>query len=204
MGRSFFQNTCKPEGIGGKMMVAMMNNGHAAMAQWGFSHVQILDGTEILDIGCGGGANVALMLKANPSGKVIGIDYSEVSVEKSAKVNKKAIKEGKCEIKQGNAASLEFAENRFDMVTAFETIYFWLDLVKCFKEVHRILKTGGKFMICNESCGGSASDEKWTSIIEGMTVYKPAEIKGYLEKAGFSKIEVDTNSKNWVTVVAHK
>lgn len=204
MGRSFFQNTCKPEGFGGKMMVAMMNNGHASMAKWGFSHIQIKVGNQILDIGCGGGVNVALMLKENLNGKVTGIDYSEVSVEKSVKVNKKTIAEGKCEIRQGNAASLDFVENSFDLVTAFETIYFWPDLVKCFKEVHRVLKSEGKFMICNESCGTNASDEKWTSMIEGMTIYKPAEIKAYLEQVGFTQIEVDTNSKGWVTVVACK
>ena len=31
---SFFQNTCKPEGIGGKIMVNMMNTGHSSMAEW--------------------------------------------------------------------------------------------------------------------------------------------------------------------------
>lgn len=31
---SFFQNTCKPEGIGGKIMVNMMNAGHSSMAEW--------------------------------------------------------------------------------------------------------------------------------------------------------------------------
>ena len=36
---SFFQNTCKPEGIGGKIMVNMMNAGHSSMAEWGFTHI---------------------------------------------------------------------------------------------------------------------------------------------------------------------
>ncbi len=31
---SFFQNTCKPKGIGGKIMVHMMNTGHSSMAEW--------------------------------------------------------------------------------------------------------------------------------------------------------------------------
>ena len=204
MGRSFFQNTCKPEGFGGKMMVTMMNNGHAAMAKWGFSHIQIEDNMQILDIGCGGGANVATMLKENSGGKVYGIDYSEVSVEKSTKVNKKAIADGKCEIKQGNVEKLEFVDEMFDLVTAFETIYFWPDLEKCFKEVYRVVKNGGRFMVCNESSGTNASDEKWTSIIEGMTVYKPTEIKAFLVQAGFINIEVDTNEKKWVNVIAYK
>ena len=32
---SFFENTRKPVGLGGKIMVAMMNLGHSPVAQWG-------------------------------------------------------------------------------------------------------------------------------------------------------------------------
>ena len=37
---SFFENTRKPVGLGGKIMVAMMNFGHSAMAEWGLSFLQ--------------------------------------------------------------------------------------------------------------------------------------------------------------------
>ena len=33
---SFFENTRKPAGLGGKIMVAMMNAGHSALATQGF------------------------------------------------------------------------------------------------------------------------------------------------------------------------
>ncbi|MCD7715720.1 MAG: hypothetical protein LUI39_04625 [Lachnospiraceae bacterium] len=37
---SFFQNTCKPEGLGGKIMVTTMNmGGHAALVKRGMSHL---------------------------------------------------------------------------------------------------------------------------------------------------------------------
>ena len=49
---SFFQNTCKPEGIGGKIMVNMMNAGHSSMAEWGFTHIEITD-VWILDVAVG-------------------------------------------------------------------------------------------------------------------------------------------------------
>ena len=49
---SFFQNTCKPEGIGGKIMVNMMNAGHSSMAEWGFTHIEIRNDYRCLDIGC--------------------------------------------------------------------------------------------------------------------------------------------------------
>ena len=37
---SFFENTRKPVGLGGKIMVAMMNVGHSAMAAWGLRFLQ--------------------------------------------------------------------------------------------------------------------------------------------------------------------
>ena len=46
---SFFQNTCKPKGIGGKIMVNMMNIGHSSMAEWGFTHIEIRNNYICLD-----------------------------------------------------------------------------------------------------------------------------------------------------------
>ena len=56
----FYQNTCKPEGLGGKLMTQLMNGGHhAKLAEWGFSFLTVPANANILDAGCGGGANLA-------------------------------------------------------------------------------------------------------------------------------------------------
>ena len=55
---SFFENTRKPVGLGGKIMVAMMNVGHSAMAAWGLRFLQPAPDAMVLDCGCGGGANI--------------------------------------------------------------------------------------------------------------------------------------------------
>ena len=52
----FFENTRRPEGLGGKIMVKMMNSGHSKLAHWGFSKISIKEDAKILDAGCGGGA----------------------------------------------------------------------------------------------------------------------------------------------------
>ena len=53
---SFFENTRKPVGFSGKIMVAMMNFGHSAMAAWGLHFLQPAPDAMVLDCGCGGGA----------------------------------------------------------------------------------------------------------------------------------------------------
>ena len=201
---SFFQNTCKPEGIGGKIMVNMMNAGHSSMAEWGFTHIEIRNDYRCLDIGCGGGANVKKLLVKTPYGKVIGIDYSEVSVIKSSKINKAEIENKHCEILQGNVMKLPFRKETFDIITAFETIYFWPDINEAFKQVYRVLKVSGTFMICNESNGENSKEEKWTKIIQGMKIYNSEQIKKSLEDAGFTDIKIHKNKKGWLCVVCKK
>ena len=60
---SFFENTRKPVGFGGKIMVAMMNVGHSAVAQWGLQFLNAAPDAKVLDCGCGGGANIKRLLK---------------------------------------------------------------------------------------------------------------------------------------------
>ena len=55
---SFFENTRKPVGIGGKLMVAMMNLGHSPVARWGLQFLNAAPDAKVLDCGCGGGANM--------------------------------------------------------------------------------------------------------------------------------------------------
>lgn len=201
---SFFENTRKPNGLGGRLMVAMMNLGHRALADWGFRFLPALTNAEILDCGCGGGANLRKLLQTRPHGRAVGIDYAAVSVEKTRALNRKAIAKGRCEVLRADVAKLPFADARFDCVTAFETVYFWPDFAQSLAEVRRVLKPGGLFLICNECGGERASDFKWTDKIPGMTVYTAAALTAALKQAGFGNIQVHKHQKGWICVTAEK
>lgn len=201
----FFENTRKPQGFGGKIMVKMMNSGHSKLAKWGFTIIYAKSSAKVLDIGCGGGANIANWLAKCTNGHVTGIDYSTVSVEESKKLNAIAIKQGKCDIVYGDVSSMPFDNETFDCVSAFETVYFWTDLEKCFAEVNRVMKSGGTFLICNESDGTNPKDEKWAKKIGGMKIYNEEQLHTSLEKAGFCNIKSYVNAKkHWLCIVANK
>ena len=199
---SFFENTRKPVGLGGKIMVAMMNLGHSPVARWGLRFLELTLDAKVLDCGCGGGANIKRLLKKCPEGIVKGIDYSPVSVEKSKKVNEAAIAEGRCTVLQGSVADMIFAGDWFDAVTAFETVYFWGNLQKTFNEVHRVLKNGGLFLICCEA--SDPSDETWTSRIDGMVVHSAQDLESCLARCGFSNITTHRRNKENICVIAQK
>lgn len=201
----FFENTRKPQGFSGKLMAKMMNSGHAKVSQWGFSNISAKPDAKVLDVGCGGGANIAAWLDKCRNGHVTGLDYSEVSVAESQKLNAAAIKQGKCRVVQGDVSAIPFPDAVFDYVSAFETVYFWPDLKKCFSEVNRVLKSGGTFLICNESDGTNAADEKWTKMIGGMKIYNREQLAAALKEAGFTEIKTYTNTKkHWICIIATK
>lgn len=195
----FLQNTRKPEGFLGKCMLRGMNTGHAKMAAWGFSYLHLRPNSHILDVGCGGGANIATMLNDVSGSIVDGLDYSEESVAFSKKTN--AANLGKrCTIQQGDVSALPYADQSLDYVTAFETIYFWPNLNTAFKEIKRVLKPDGTLFICCES--DNADDTTWTDRIEGMTVHRGEELKNSLIALGFQKVNLHRNDKGWICIEA--
>ena len=203
--KDYVSQTRKPEGFLGKMMVNGMNGGHAKMADWGMSHLKNIAPEEIVEIGCGGGRNAGELLKKYPASHVTAIDYSDVSVSKASAYNADAIKNGRCEVRQGDVSALTLPEGEYDLATAFETVYFWPDIKKCFQEVFSILKAGGYFMIVNESDGTDKAGKTFEKIIDGMKVYTEKEIKTALENAGFSEIKtVHREEKPWIAVIARK
>ena len=201
--KKYFSNTRKPDGILGKMMVSGMNKAHAGVSDWGIRHLSSIQPQTIIELGCGGGRNAAQLLNNFPKATLTALDYSEVSVEKTKQVNRREIQHKRCQVLQGDVATLPFSENSFDLATAFETVYFWPDLPQCFREVYRVLKVGGTFFICNESNGDTDRDEKWTKLIGGMSIYKDIELKAYLEQAGFHGVQIH-KKKSWLCITARK
>ncbi len=203
--KAFVSQTRKPEGFLGKMMVSGMNTGHARLADWGFAHLPAIAPERAVDLGCGGGRNAGEMLKMFPKAHVTAIDYSELSVEKAKDYNKAMVAVGRCEVLQGDVSDLQLPAESFDLATAFETVYFWPGLEKCFARVAGVLKPGGYFLICNESDGTDPTSLKFEKIIDGMKNHTAEEIEAALRAAGFSEVTSDHHpSRPWITVLARK
>lgn len=168
-------------------------------------HITKLHPSKIIDLGCGGGRNAAELLKRFPAATVHALDYSEVSVQKTKQFNQQAIKNGRLQVTHANVLNLPFSADTFDLATAFETVYFWPGPLESFKEVYRILKKGGCFLIVNESDGTNKADDKWLKIIDNMKIYTVEQLEFFLTEAGFSEITIDhKNKKHHICILAKK
>ena len=193
----------KPHGEEGVETIKNMNENHQPISEFAFKYVDVGTNDRILDIGCGGGVNIEKFLKLTDN-NVDGIDYSDVSVKESAKRNQKAIGDKRCRIIQADVSKMPIDDEVYDLVSAFETIYFWPDIENTFKEVLKIIKPGGQFMIAQGTDGNHPDDEKWLNSVEGMTVYTASELEKYLLNAGFGSVESFKKENDYILVVIAK
>ena len=183
----FFKNMGNPQGKLGNIQLKSMNKEHTPVSLWGLKHLDISPDDIILDVGCGGGMNINRMAKE--AKKVYGVDYSVESVNLSKEVNQNLIAQGRVEIHEGNVLDLPFEDDTFDIVTAFETVYFWPDIIRSFGEVKRVLKPGGMFLIGCESNGADNLIMKLSEKLMNMTVYDDIELCEFLAQNDFNEIK---------------
>lgn len=202
MFKSFLENYRKPkDNFGGRFMLKSMNKGHEKLAKWGISYLNIDKEYTVLDLGCGGGRNIEYFL--TKASKVYGIDHSKASVKIASELNKKEIKSGRCKILIQDVKNIPFKDESIDIVTAFETIYFWNDIEECFKEIYRELKKGGQFLICNEASSKERRDVKKLVNTIDMEVYTPDDLIKMLTELGF-KCEYHLDKKKQLAFIAKK
>lgn len=95
---------------------------------------------KILEIGCGQGFNCFIYSKKSKT-KVYGVDFSKEDI-RIAKSRYPSI-----EFKLMNAEKMKFKKNTFDVVYALDVLEHVDKLDKVIKEVNRVLKKNGKFIV---------------------------------------------------------
>ena len=200
-------NPRKPEGAEGKEMLERMNRSHYEMTGWALGHWEIEEDDHILDIGCGGGATLHRMTEKISSGHVTGVDYSDVSVEISRKNNEEMIRSGRLDVLEGSVEKLPFADDSFDKIITVESFYFWPDPQENLKEVFRVLKAGGTFLLVADIYQNGCLTEEEEENIKNYHLFNPTreEFRKLFENAGFTDIQIHTKEgRNWICVEGGK
>ena len=196
---SFTDNFGNPKGFLGRMMLVSMDKEHLPMAQWALERIKIPGNGKVADLGCGGGYNIRRMLEMSAKAKFIGLDISDESVKKAQKVNKAEIGK-RVKVIKGSAEKLPFKDNSIDLITAFETVFFWKKPEKAFREIYRSLVNGGCFAVIN-NYGDPNVD--WEKKVPCMTRYTAEQIADMLKAAGFSDTSIN-KKENLFLVMSHK
>ena len=201
------ENAVRPDGFWGKLMIRSMNKGHNELTDWALCYVPVQSGCRALDVGCGGGRTVQKLCGKVGSGKVYGIDYSELCVKKASKLNHKNILCGKAEIRQASVSELPFDNGSFDLVTAVETYYFWPDKLGDLKEILRVMRSGGRLLLVFEMLRDDNDPDKWKAVEDrlGIQAVGRENITEMLLRAGFQNIRTHVRTETgWLCATAEK
>jgi arsenite methyltransferase len=153
------------------------------------------DGETVVDLGSGAGIDVFLSSKqVGAHGRIIGVDMTDEMVERA----RKNAKEGgytNVEFRKGDIEKrIPVDENSADVVISNCVINLTINKENVFKEVFRILKSGGGRMVISDLIADSeiapsaANTEKWSSCIDGALTKE--HYLDSIRKVGFQNVEV--------------
>lgn len=202
-----FGQVRKPTGPLGRRVLQAMNRAHAAMTDWGLQQAHVEKNATILDVGCGGGRTVQRLAAMAPEGTIHGIDYSPASVTASRRTNAREVETGRVQIQLGSVAHMPFPDGTFDLVTAVETHYYWPKLPANMREVFRVLKPGGMFVLIAETYRGGRLGALYGVAMRLLRAayLSDAEHRNLLAQAGFAEVStVHEPGKSWICATGRR
>lgn len=152
----------------------------------------LLKGETVVDLGSGAGIDVFLSAnRVGGSGRVIGIDMTDEMLEKARK-NGRDGGYANVEFRRGDIeARIPVDNNSADAVISNCVINLTTDKVKTFKEIRRILKSGGRMVISDlvaDRKADSIDPEMWSSCIDGALAR--SDYLASIRKAGLKEVSV--------------
>ena len=149
--------------------------------------LQQIDGGIVLDAATGRGDFINV-LKQNLKSfqQIIGVDYSERSVDYAQKV----FPENNVEIYRMNLENLDFEDGHFDTVCTAYSLHHFENIDAVFQQMMRVLKPGGIFMVAEMYADGAQSEPQLTHVLMHHWVASVDSLSGVYHSETFSKDQI--------------
>jgi len=163
---------------------------------------QIKEGDTVLDLGSGAGNDCFVARElVGATGKVIGVDMTDVMIEK-ARENAEKLNFNNVEFRKGDIEKLPIGGNRIDVVVSNCVLNLVPDKEKAFEETFRVIKPGGHFSVSDVVLKGDLPEnlkndaEMYAGCVSGAIQLD--EYLRLINKAGFTDVVVQ---KEKITVL---
>ena len=153
---------------------------------------QIQKGDTVIDLGSGAGNDCFVARhETGTEGKVIGIDFTPIMIEK-ARINAEKLGYNNVEFREGDIDDMPVNDNVADVIVSNCVLNLVPNKEKVIGEIYRVLKSGGHFSISDIVLAGDLPEalrqdaEMYAGCVAGAI--QKTEYLQYIEEAGFKNI----------------
>ena len=114
-----------------------------------FSNIDLSSCARVLDLGCGVGAQSAIILKRWPRVHLTAVDASADQIQAAERLLRVPVRAGRCSLVKAEAAALPFPDGSFDAVFICFLLEHLPNSAAVLREARRTLKKGGT-LYCTE------------------------------------------------------
>jgi arsenite methyltransferase len=159
-----------PRGLPGRIGGRLMAIEHARIYSFVVDALDPRPDDRILEVGSGSG--VAAALVAERAGFVAAVDPSPVMTAQARRRLRAAMAAGRAEAVQAPAEQLPYADESFTGAFTIFSLHHWSDRGQGLSEVRRVLRPGGRLLVCERveghghgSSGPAAGEEMFAHLI---------------------------------------
>lgn len=152
--------------------------------RWAVDLLEVHPSDRVIELGCGPGVAVAALARRATRGLVVGVDHSAVVLRQAQRRNADAISDGRVRLVHAPVEHLEVTDGPFDAALAVNTVGMWPEPTTRLREIHRLLRTGGRIALVSQPRCPGATAAISAAAGEGLA--------GQLSDAGFAQIRIET------------
>jgi ubiquinone/menaquinone biosynthesis C-methylase UbiE len=138
----------KPVGTIGSLVGCLMAMKNRKLQDFAVEILDIQPDDRVLEIGFGPGVALRMIAAKAWRGFVTGVEVSDVMISQASRRNRRAIREGRLELKLASVSMLPYEDGTFTKVAAINAFQFWPNPYADLVEVKRVIATGGLLVIC--------------------------------------------------------
>jgi arsenite methyltransferase len=177
----------KPRGLVGRFVLGRLwNRRNAELNEVTLNLLKLGAEDRVLDIGFGGGYLLERTIPRVERGLAAGVDASPAMVKNARARWRRAIDEGRVDIREGQAEVLPYPDGHFTRVSSVNSIFYWSAAEQGIAEIYRVLQHNGR-VVLTFTCKRDLETRSF--VRHGIRTYDEEEVRRMVATAGFREIE---------------